>query len=287
LTDNAYKPATYDGFMNAQILFFLIVAGITLITTSGVQNSSILALTKAEDPDAGGENKASSSAGLLNPKLPASTSTGEEPSKPLFSKKIVPNLGIFTAAAPYKIKVTFTSVTVHNSHEGALSGDGEYDLNAYVHGKLVKLTDLSRSTGAAGLWDVSSGETVNFPPGSEIVIDIDKSLPLTIFTVGSEVDGCDRTSFPADIQGKVVSSIQKVASFVGIDGIQDELNKGINWVGCKLNPNDGIGDIVKTYDPTAYGAGPHADVSDKKDFTLRYTISVQAPAPATLAPTIK
>jgi hypothetical protein len=273
--------------MNAKIFAFLIVTGIITSMISGIQNSSIFALTKAEDPDAGGENKAPSSAGVISPKLPSSTSTNEEPSKPLFSKKIIPNLNLFTATAPYKIKVTFNSITVHNSHEGALSGDGEYDLNAYVHGKLVKLTDLSRSTGAAGLWDVSSGEMVKFPPGSEIVIDIDKSLPLTIFTVGSEVDGCDRTSFPADIQSKVVSGIQKVASFVGIDGIQDELNKGINWVGCKLNPNDSIGDIAKTYDPTAYGAGPHADISDKKDFTLRYTINVQPPAPSTLAPTIK
>lgn len=247
-----------------------------------MQNASVFALIKAEDPDAGGEIKAPATGGLLKPKVPiapSAPSMNEEPSKPLISKSITPKLGIFTASsAPYKVKVTFTSITVHNDREGIGSGDGEYDLNAYVHGKLVKLTDMSRSSGGAGLWDVSTGETVNFPPGSEITVDIDKTLPLSIFTVGSEIDGCGRTAFPENIQDKVVSSIQTVASLIGINGIQDELDRGINWVGCKLNANDDIGDIVKTYPPTGYGAGPHTDISTMGDFTLRYIISVTPPA---------
>lgn len=255
------------------------------VIVGAMQNAYVFALIKAEDPDAGGEIKAPATGGLLKPKVPiapSAPSMNEEPSKPLISKSIIPKLGIFTASsAPYKVKVTFTSITVHNDREGIGSGDGEYDLNAYVHGKLVKLTDLSRSSGGAGLWDVSSGETVNFPPGSEITVDIDKTLPLSIFTVGSEIDGCGRTAFPENIQDKVVSTIQNVASLVGIDGIQDELDRGINWVGCKLNANDDIGDIVKTYEPTGYGAGAHTDMSRPGDFTLRYIISVTPPAPST------
>jgi len=148
---------------------------------------------------------------------------------------------------------------------------------------------MSRKTGASGLWDVSSGETVNFPPGSEITVDIDKTLPLSIFTVGSEVDGCDRTAFPSDVQGKIVSALEKGVNYlIQLGSIQDELDKSINWVGCKLNPNDDIGDIIKSYNPTGYGAGPHTDKSDRGDFTLRYTISVTAaPAPSTPSPTIK
>ena len=98
---------------------------------------------------------------------------------------------------PYKVKVIFDSMTVHNDHEGTLSGDGEYDIAAYVQGIKVGLTDTSGP--GAGLWDVSSGETVTFDLGTEVTIDIPDIVPLSILTVGSEVDGCDRTVFPESI----------------------------------------------------------------------------------------
>ena len=230
----------------------------------------------------------------LNPKP-----TNEEPTKPTVTKKLpfglklaIPKLPSSELApsgtAPYKVKVTFNSVTVHNDHDPTGAGDGEYDLNAYVHGQLVSLLDMSRKTGASGLWDVSSGETVNFPPGSEITVNIDRTLPLSLFTVGSEIDGCDRTAFPANIQGKIVSALEKGVNYlIPLGSIQDELDKAINWVGCKLNPNDDIGDIVRSYNPTGYGAGPHTDRSDKGDFTLRYTINVAAPSASTVPPLIK
>jgi hypothetical protein len=266
-----------NNFLFLACMFVIIELGISVVVGS-IQIAPVQALVKTEDPDQGGEVKAPVTGGL-DQKVPVTPSpaTNEETSKPLISKSIIPKLGIFTSSpAPIKVKVTFVSITVHNDHEGIGSGDGEYDLNAYVHGKLVKLTEMSRSAGAAGLWDVSSGETVNFPAGSAITVDIDKTLPLTIFTVGSEIDGCGRTAFPENIQYKVVSTIQKVASYVGIDGIQDELDKGINWVGCNLNTNDDIGDIVKTYLPTNYGAGPHTEISTARDFTLRYVVSVES-----------
>src|SRR4029078_10578653 len=243
--------------MSRVTLNSLIILGLILFGNLGIMQDSITLALKNSDPDAGGELKAQEN--VINPKVP-SGSANEEPTKPSFSTKITPNIGIFTPSSPYKVKVTFNSVTVHNSHEGLLSGDGEYDLNVYVHGKLAKLTDLSRSSGASGLLDVSSGETVNFPPGSEITVDIDKSQPLSLFTVGSEIDGCGRTAFPHDVQTELVKYLvpaPDIPLVCVLEGFRSIVNTGINYVGCKLNPNDNIGYIVKAYAPTSYGAGEH------------------------------
>jgi hypothetical protein len=201
----------------------------------------------------------------------------EETSKPrMFERQLSPDvlkdLSILTSPPPYKVRVVFDSMTVHNSHEGTFSGDGEYDIVAYVQGKKVGLTDASGP--GDGLWDVSSGETVTFKPGTEATVSISSNLPLSIMTVGSEVDGCDRTAFPEDIQ----DGILRVLTLGGaLKSIQDEINSGINWIGCKLNGNDVLGVISKIYQPTDYGAGSHAEKSDKGDFSLRYTVSVTAP----------
>ena len=270
-----------------------------------IQIEPIFALVKTEDPDAGGEIKAPSTGGALKPGIQASPPISEEKSKPSLTKKAIPfpNLKLATPvtpnsgqlqqgesgqlAPPYKVKVTFTSVTVHNPHEGTFSGDGEYDLSVYVHGKLVSLTDMSRKAGGSGLWDVSTGETVRFPPGSETSVDIDRILPLSIFTVGSEVDDCGRTSFPSNLEPQIVTLlknnwvgqniIKAVNTLNPLGGIQDQIDKAINYIGCKLNKNDDIGDIVKAYDAVNYGSGPHFDRSDRGDFSLAYTISVVPP----------
>lgn len=215
----------------------------------------------------------------------------EETSKPrMFERQLSPDvlkdLQILTPSPPYTVRVVFDSMTVHNDHEGAFSGDGEYDIAAYVQGIKVGLTDASGP--GDGLWDVSSGETVTFDPGTEVTVDIPTTIPLSVLTVGSEVDGCDRTSFPASIQNKIaelvanspVGAVILVSQLAStMDGVQDRINSAINWVGCNLNPNDIIGVINKAYEPTAYGAGQHAEKSDKGDFTLRYSIDVTAPPP--------
>jgi hypothetical protein len=212
----------------------------------------------------------------------------EETKKPMvnFERQLSAGLSsdLVVAHQPYKVKVTFDSMTVHNDHEGALSGDGEYDIAAYVQGIKVGLTDASGP--GDGLWDVSSGETVSFDTGTEVTVDIPDYVPLSVLTVGSEVDGCDRTSFPASIQDPIAELIAKtpVGAIIGVtqmattmEGIQDKINSAISWVGCKLNPNDIVGVINKAYEPTGYGAGSQIEKSDKGDFTLRYTISVTAP----------
>jgi hypothetical protein len=220
---------------------------------------------------------------LIPENQPAATNNTEETSKPkIFARQLSPDLlkdfQALTPPPPYKVRVTFESMKVHNDHEGLLSGDGEYDIVVYVQGKKVALTDLSGP--GDGLWDVSSGETVTFEPSAQAMVEIVPPVPLSIFTVGSEVDGCDRTAFPENIQDQIL----RVLTLGGaLKPIQNKLNDAINWVGCKLNPNDVLGVLDKVYEPTGYGAGTHQETSDSGDFTLSYTISVTAP-PTSPAP---
>jgi hypothetical protein len=201
----------------------------------------------------------------------------------------------------YKARVTFHSITVHNNHETTGGGDGEYDLFAYVQGKGVDLTKLSQFGGNPGLRDVSDGETVQFLPGANFVnVDLDNMTPLYLFTVGTEDDGCGKLPLPGFLQSYVNSKIlnetrQKGGEVVGgvIGGIyggapgaaagkefgpqlqklsNDLTTKFLGKISCKLNANDDIGKVVQTFDPPRFGVGAHADPSDAKDFTLRYTI---------------
>jgi hypothetical protein len=101
---------------------------------------------------------------------------------------------------PYTVKATFDSITVHENHETTSLNEAEYDISAFVQGIRVDLTDASTGGGIYtgqdmppfGLGDVSEGETVYFDPGTEVTVNLPKTLPLSIFTVGQEVDECGR-----------------------------------------------------------------------------------------------
>ena len=122
-----------------------------------------------------------------------------------------------TKIEKYKVNVKFDSITVHNDHEGTFSGDGEYVLSAYVHGIKVDLTKLSQWRDS-GLGDVSSGETVTFPAGNFIGVNIDNTLPLTIVTAGIEDDGCGKPLLPDNIQKVVYSTVaNETAKTLGVE----------------------------------------------------------------------
>ena len=70
------------------------------------------------------------------------------------SRGIIPNVEIITLLL-YKVTVKFDSITVNDDHEGALSGDAEYDLSAYVQGLKVGLTDKSLSDDLRGMCSIS------------------------------------------------------------------------------------------------------------------------------------
>ena len=131
----------------------------------------------------------------------------------------------------YKIAVRFNEITVHNDHEGKFSGDGEYDLKAYVHGIMVDLTKLS-TWRDAGLTDVSSGETVSFSPQNQFTVNIDSTLPLLILTVGDENDGCASKTYPTNIQPIILdAAANETAKAFGANGTQKGSGSGSSTLG--------------------------------------------------------
>jgi hypothetical protein len=226
----------------------------------------------------------------------------EEQFPPSEGEMTIPDQETAQPIEKYRVNVRFDRITVHNDHEGFASGDGEYQLNAYVQGSLVDLTKLSQWRDA-GLTDVSSGETVQFNPGNFTGVGIDSLTQLTLFTVGSEDDGCGKLPLPGFLQSTVNSKTlnqtrQQGGAVVGgvIGGIyggpagaaagkeigpqlqklsNDLTTKFLGKISCKVNANDDIGKIVQTYDPPRFGAGPHTVKSDAGDFTLTYSIAVQ------------
>lgn len=167
-------------------------------------------------------------------------------------------------------------IRIYNTHEGALSGDGEYDLYIYVHGKLFSLTDLSRKSGGYGLRDVSKDETVKFAPGTKILVDVPVNIRLSVFTVGSEDDGCGKENYPPDIQDKILSMFKPIAKYNDIEGvfsdtaalrkIQVEIDKPKQ---CALNSDDNIANVVKVFDRGDYSLSGYT-VLRSSDFMLRF-----------------
>jgi hypothetical protein len=237
----------------------------------------------------------------LSPGNQSSNLTEVEPESTLtiqekLSKGIIPNVKIITPLI-YKVTVVFDSIKVNEDHEGALSGDAEYDLTAYVQGVKVGLTDKSLSTicvgcdPSPGLYDVSEGETIGFTPDARVTVEIPNTLPLSIFTVGEEVDRCGRGNHPDNKYDQLITILQKPQD-TWFDSVQ-AIQKGINKQGCGdfdpynlVDANEILGTITKfyfppgsSYEPIGYGAGAHTNVvSDTGDFTLRYTIAVTPPS---------
>jgi hypothetical protein len=72
-------------------------------------------------------------------------------------------------------------------------------LYAFVQGNVVDLTDTSipgdpyhypGEIPSAGLGDVSEGETIQFLPEARVTVDLPETTPLSIFTLGKELDSC-------------------------------------------------------------------------------------------------
>jgi Ca2+-binding RTX toxin-like protein len=182
---------------------------------------------------------------------------------------------------------TFNSITVHNNHEGLFSGDGEYDLAAYVQGRKVDLTAASGP--GAGLNDVSNGETVTFKPGTQISIGRQETIPISIFTVGTEVDGCGKAAFPDNIQQILpIFDNPQLDWLTPIAKLQADTNNDAKTnnrcLGNLIDENDILGTVREFYDPPGYGVGPHEVKSSTGDFTLRYTITLTCLAPAGAPP---
>lgn len=296
---------TYQPLMEkiiGAILTFVVFVSTSLIVFS-LNNNSVSAARFGEIPP----NLSQDMLNLKSMQLGPNDQTSEFPPTeeqfpPSEGEMTMPDQEPAQPIEKYRVNVRFDQITVHNDHEGALSGDGEYLLNAYVHGTRVDLTKLSQWRDA-GLGDVSSGETVKFRPGNLMTVNLDSYVPLTIFTVGSEDDGCQKGVLPATVRNLIESKVANEtrgnaskAAGAAIGGyyggpagakigaeIGPELRKYSAWLGnriesfvaCKVNADDKIGEIIEAFNAPGYGAGPHLVQSDLKDFTLTYTIDAQ------------
>ena len=259
---------------------------------SGLQYSNQALGTEADESSDTSEARRQESSETQSEEGPATSNTSgtetnqsESATKPFLSglgdAKVPPTGGEVLDpgnTAPVGINVvtvvTFNSITVHNKHEGAFSGDGEYALVAYVQGKQVDLTHASGP--GAGLMDVSNGETLTFKQDNVAITEIPNNIPLSIFTVGHELDACPSSfKFPQNIQETLPIFFDPQLDWSSeISKFQKYLNYDY-WVCHSASGNDDeiLGTIKEFYDPSGYGAGPHVVKSSNGDFTLRYTIS--------------
>jgi DNA-binding beta-propeller fold protein YncE len=141
--------------------------------------------------------------------------------------------------------------------------------------------------------DAYTGKTHNFKPDKQVTVELGKTTPLSIFTVGVEDDGCP--TFGAHVDNapppKYLAELEPVFKDPRLDwwnpisNIQSKIIKeNLVIPGCSW---DHLGMINKfyyppgqSYEPIGYGAGAHTNVvSSNGDFTLRYTIGVMALTP--------
>jgi hypothetical protein len=113
---------------------------------------------------------------------------------------------------------------------------------------------------------------------TSVDLKIPKNVPLTLFTVGYEIDACPLYNFPNEVQ-KSITATTPVDYLVLL---QTNLMKNINTqCGPTDEKNDPIGYITKIYSPPSYGAGSHTEYStgipNAPDFELTYHIDVTAP----------
>jgi hypothetical protein len=208
----------------------------------------------------------------------------------------------------YQVKVTFYWLKVHNDHDGTFRGSGEWDMAAFVQGIKVPLTDKSwtgicggvmhDTPPPCGLGDVDGGETVIFSDpgkptdaGTSVTLQLPRTVPLSIFTAGIEVDDCGRAVFPDDkeqiklmqlMRDERLDWIHPIQQFIREVAAKDNLytvtplSDPICGYSDLLAGSDKLGNIIRFYEPIDYGKSDRCvqDKSDRGDYTLCYRITV-------------
>ena len=222
----------------------------------------------------------------------------------------------------YQVKVTFYWLKAHNDHDGLARGSGEWDMAAFVQGIKVPLTDKSwtgicggvmhDTPPPCGLGDIDGGETVIFSDqgkpldaGTSVTLQLPRTVPLSIFTAGIEVDDCGRVVYPDDkeqiklmqlMRDERLDWIHPIQNFIGDVAAKDNLytvspiSDPICGYSDLLAGSDKLGNIIRFYEPVDYGKSDQciADKSSSGDYTLCYrvTVSPLQSCPASYIPEI-
>jgi hypothetical protein len=180
----------------------------------------------------------------------------------------------------YKVKINFRSIIVFNDHDPIGSGCGEYDLAVYVQGTLVVPASTLRQVcgesapgGTEYFFDYNTFDYGAFvaKPG-ESFWDLP---PLSIMTIGVEVDNCGKVTWPKEIKEikdiladkgttrpyyagakEKIAQIQSDMTWFAQGGGVVLPNYG--YKGCTAsNKNDMLSPINDLYYPPSYGSqGP-------------------------------
>jgi hypothetical protein len=163
----------------------------------------------------------------------------------------------------------------------------------FVQGKKFDLTDATvpgdpylypGEIPSVGLGDVSEGETIQFLPETRVTLDLPQSVPLSIFTFGKEIDEC---GYEKEYTPTLPKNLVEIFNNPQLDWYTPitQYIDGQNSSDCPYGGSEVLGTIVKfyeppglSYEPIGWGAGSHTNVvSDKGDYTLRYSIAVVPP----------
>jgi hypothetical protein len=124
---------------------------------------------------------------------------------------------------------------------------------------------------------VSTAKPLSIGSG-QIQVEIDKTKPLSIMTVGYELDQCKMPSFPHDIQPRIIQALSAPSGdpYPALKDIEKELYSSIN-AACTSGQerNDPIGSINRVYMPPSYSSGINTVASGgypTSDFEVTYNI---------------
>jgi hypothetical protein len=164
-----------------------------------------------------------------------------DPRKGVQSGLDIANTTQQTLPPAFKIKIIFDAIKPNPANIVALPVEREYqnfcedwDMGVYVQGKLVRLNDINEPLKICGdrVVQLKNAEVTVEIPG-ESVESAKDYLPLSIFSVGSELNNCDPTPLPSDLpeirkiladkSSNVKETIRKIQSETGNGCIQKKV----------------------------------------------------------------
>jgi hypothetical protein len=168
-------------------------------------------------------------------------------------------------------RVRFIQVKVLNTHEGFLSGDGEFKLWGGANGKQIFLDTCTPAPGKfdcdGRMNDVSKNEVVKLPASKYVDVVVPRGGILNIGAYGFEEDwgGWVKTTPPAWAQ-RYCNIVSSICNY------WDITSRAANWIGDTLNANDKLGVVEIAYKVPNYPQGSITVTSKTRDYQLTFSI---------------